>query len=86
MRIQVAVSQWQLVPLEQGGVEVTFSGYGEPGGSISSATYRSALFQWLVKQFLWEVPYKTLLGLIQYTKQQRYQNQRFEFIVEPADG
>lgn len=83
VRVKRAVSQWQLVPLGGGEVQVIFSGYGEPGGNISSATFRSVLFQWLVKKFLWQVPHKTLLGLKQRINREQYQQQVFEFIAEP---
>jgi hypothetical protein len=82
VRVPVAVSQWQLLPLDNGQVKITFSGYGEPGGSISSNAYHSSLFQWLMKQFLWKVPYKSLLGLKEYASREKYQNSRFDFIQE----
>jgi hypothetical protein len=82
VRVPVAVSQWQLLPLDNGRVQITFSGYGEPGGSISSDAYHFPLFQWLLKQFLWKVPYKSLLGLKEYAGRDKYQNRRFDFIQE----
>ncbi|KPJ94086.1 MAG: hypothetical protein AMJ53_05950 [Gammaproteobacteria bacterium SG8_11] len=82
VRVKVAVSQWQLMPRDDGTVQVTFTGYGEPGGSISASSYRLSLFQWLVKQFLWQVPYKTLLGLKQFVAQEKYQNRKLDFILE----
>lgn len=86
VRVQVAVSQWRLQPAPGGKVEITFTGYGEPGGSISSQTYHTALFRWLVKQFLWEVPYDTLLKLRQFIHLEQYQNRRFDFIKELNSG
>lgn len=83
VRVPLAVSKWVLTPLDKGQVKITFSGYGEPGGSISSETYHSSVFQWLVKQFLWKVPYETLLKLKEYVGQGKYQNRTFEFVAEP---
>lgn len=86
VRVPVAVSQWQLLPLANGQIKITFRGYGEPGGSISSDAYHSSLFQWLVKQFLWKVPYKSLRGLKEYADQDNYKNHRFDFIQELNDS
>ncbi len=86
IRVPVAVSQWLLAPIGNGKVKIIFSGYGEPGGSISTNTYHSELFQWLIKQFLWKVPYKSLLGLKEYAKREKYQNRRFDFIQESNDN
>jgi hypothetical protein len=86
VRVPVAVSQWQLLPLDNGRVQITFSGHGEPGGSISPDTYHFSLFQWLVRQFLWKVPYKSLLGLKEYASQEKYQKHKFYFIQELNDG
>jgi hypothetical protein len=83
VRVPLAVSKWELTPLDKGQVKITFSGYGEPGGSISSKTYHSSVFQWLVKQFLWKVPYETLLNLKEFVGRGKYQNRTFEFVAEP---
>ena len=85
VRVPVAVSQWQLLPLANDRVKIIFTGYGEPGGSVSSDAYRSSLFQWLVKQFLWKVPYKSLLGLKDHVSREKYQNRRYDFIKELND-
>lgn len=83
VRVPLAVSTWVLTPVEKGQVNISFSGYGEPGGSISPATYHSSLFQWLVKQFLWKVPYETLLNLKEIVGKRDYQNCTFQFVTEP---
>ena len=86
VRVPTAVSQWQLLPVANGEIKITFSGYGEPGGSISADTYHSSLFQWLIKQFLWKVPYKSLLGLKEHVNREQYRNRTFDFIQEPNDS
>jgi hypothetical protein len=83
VRVPVAISKWVLTPIDKGRVKIAFSGYGEPGGSISSETYHSSLFQWLLKQFLWKVPYETLLKLKEFVGKGKYQNRSFEFVAEP---
>ena len=54
IRIRVVESSWNFEPQNKGGVRITFQGYGDPGGSILSSIYRSPIFRWLCKYFLWE--------------------------------
>lgn len=85
VRVPVSEAKWQLSPMDEDIIEIVYSGFGEPGGSISSEAFRSGLFQWLIKAFLWEVPYQTLLALRVSIHQEKYQKASFPFITEYYD-
>jgi hypothetical protein len=82
VRVAEARSSWQLTPQGNGTTLVRFQGYGDPGGSLSAAIFRTALFRWLVKSFLWQVPHQSLMGLRAVVKRERYQNRSFPFLSE----
>lgn len=54
VRVQRVDGQWQLRPLADGKVEVTYEVHTEPGGSVPS---------WLANSFVVDAPLQTLQGL-----------------------
>jgi len=54
VRVQRVDGQWQLKPLADGKVEVTYEAHTEPGGSVPS---------WLANSFVVDAPLQTLQGL-----------------------
>lgn len=79
VRMRKVESYWSFKPLEDGHVEVTFQGYGDAGGSMSSDVMR-----WFIDRALWESPFNTLKGLRAVIHQDKYQHQTFAFIQEGA--
>lgn len=84
VRITQVESQWTFRPMPPGKtIEVTFQGYGEPGGEVLSSIHRSPVFRWLVKSFLWRLPYETMKNMKTIVRQPKYQNKAFTYIQEP---
>ena len=83
VRITAIESFWKFTPQKDGSVEVVFQGFGEPGGSIPSSIYRSAIFRWLCRFFLWELPFSTLENMKTVIKRKKYQTKTFNYIKEP---
>ena len=83
IRIRAVKSFWSFEPQAKGNVRITFQGYGDPGGSIPSSIYRSPVFHWLSRFFLWELPYYTLKNMQVIIHDKKYQTQTFSFIKEP---
>lgn len=84
IRIKTVESKWTFKPISKGKlVEITFQGYGEPGGDLLSSIYRSKLFSWLVKLYLWQLPHKTLKNMKTMVKEPEYQGKTFDYIKEP---
>ena len=54
VRVQRVDGRWQLKPLADGKVEVTYEAHTEPGGSVPS---------WLANSFVVDAPLQTLQGL-----------------------
>lgn len=54
VRVRRVDGQWQLKPLADGKVEVTYEAHTEPGGSVPS---------WLATSFVFDAPLQTLQGL-----------------------
>lgn len=79
VRMSKVESYWRFVPQENGMVEVTFQGYGDPGGKISSG-----FFKWFLSLVVWESPYETLKKMRQVIVHSKYQNARFDFIKDVA--
>lgn len=79
VRMPVVESRWTFTPLGAGMVEVAFEGYGDPGGSLSSA-----LLAWFVRLTVSEAPYQTMLRMKQFVSRPEYQAARYAFIREPA--
>ncbi len=85
IRIKKIESKWTFRPMSTGKtVEVTFQGYGEPGGVLLSSIHRSPVFRWLVKLYLWQLPYKTLKNMKIMIRQPKYQGKAFNYIKEPG--
>lgn len=78
-RIPELESTWQFRPLEDGVVEVTFQGYGDPGGSMSNA-----FFRWLISVIVWQAPYRTLINMQDYVTRDKYQETVFDYLLEPG--
>lgn len=79
VRMTKVESFWRFEPQDDGMVEVTFQGYGDPGGAISGR-----VFKWFLGFVVWESPYKTLKNMQQIIGRSQYQTARFEFIKEPV--
>lgn len=84
VRINEVVSYWKFVPEKDGRVEVTFQGYGDPGGGLMNSMYHSPIFRWLVKKYLWKLPYETMKNMKTVVTRPEYQTKNFGFIVEPT--
>lgn len=82
IRILAAETFWKFTPKKNGDIEVIFQGYGEAGGSIPASIYRSTIFRWLVKSFLWKLPYSTLKNMKIIIKNEKYQTKTFPYIKE----
>jgi hypothetical protein len=79
VRMPVVESLWTFTPLGGGMVEVAFQGYGDPGGSLSTA-----FLKWFVRLSVTEAPYDTLLHMRNAVTRPEYQSARYSFIREPA--
>ena len=77
VRMTQVESFWRFVPLADGYVEVTFQGYGDPGGNISSS-----FFKWFLGFVVWQSPYETLKKMREIIGRDRYQSARLGFIKE----
>ncbi len=75
--IQNLKSHWAFRPQANGMVEVEFQGYGNPGGAISEI-----IPEGLLRMFVWEAPYNTLIGMRKIIGKSEYQTQRYSFIRE----
>lgn len=80
VRMEVVESFWQCRPTGGGIVEITFQGYGDPGGQLSSAG-----MLWLMGLVVWESPYNTLKALRQMLPRDEYQKIRLKSIREPGE-
>ena len=79
VRMPVVESSWTFTPLADGMVEVVFQGYGDAGGTLSSA-----LLAWFVRLSISEAPYHTMLQMKKRVSQPEYQAARYPFIREPV--
>ncbi len=70
-------STWTVAPLEDGYVEVSFQGYGDPGGNLSLPVFR-----WYVDLTSWEAPLSTLTGLRRQVESGAFRGQRPAYIRE----
>jgi hypothetical protein len=77
VRMPRVKSTWTVVPVEDDQVEVTFQGYGDPGGNLSSP-----LFRWYVDLTSWEAPMSTLTGLRRQVASGRHRDRRVPYIQE----
>jgi hypothetical protein len=78
VRMPQVKSTWTVSPVNAGIVEVTFQGYGDPGGYL-----RSPFFRWFYGLASWEAPLSTLTGLRSRITQNDLQHQRVSYITEP---
>lgn len=77
IRMTKVESFWRFVPQGNGMIEVTFQGYGDPGGNISSP-----FFKWFLGLVVWESPYETLKKMHEIIGRSKYQTAQFDFIKE----
>lgn len=70
-------SQWRLLPLPGGVVEVRFSGYGHMGGNLDNEPLRS-----FVATSTWQAPLETLRGLREMVQLPIYRNAHVAFVRE----
>jgi hypothetical protein len=80
VRMKRVESSWRFVPQFDRIVEVTFQGYGDPGGNASVP-----LLRWLVGLVVWESPYKTLKNMRKIIGRNKYQSAKFDFIIDVRD-
>ncbi len=83
VRIRDSRSLWRFTPRPDGTVSVRFQGYGDPGGGISDL-YRSSLFQWLARSYLWQLPLDTLKNMKEMVKKAPYRGATFPYVREPS--
>lgn len=77
VRMPVVESTWTVAPVGEGLVEVTFQGYGDPGGNLSSPWFR-----WFVDLTSWEAPLSTFQGLRRQLATGRLDGRRVDYIRE----
>ncbi len=77
VRMPRVKSTWTVAPLEDGYVEVSFQGYGDPGGNLSLPVFR-----WYVDLTSWEAPLSTLTGLRRQVESGAFRGQRPAYIRE----
>jgi hypothetical protein len=63
VRIPAVDGQWILIPVEKDRTKVTYTVKSNPGGSIP---------KFIAAQKSRDIPYKTLLGLTQMVKKEKY--------------
>jgi len=80
VRVQKIESFWKITPMANDHVKVEFQGFADPGGKISHA-----VFQWLYQFFLWRLPYYTLINMKKMIQRPKYQQQKYDYIIEGAN-
>lgn len=79
VRVPYLRSQWVFKPVADGEVEVSFSGYGDGGGLLSTG-----LLNWFSRRVLAEAPHQTLLGLRAAIGRAEYQRASLPYVLEPG--
>lgn len=74
VRLTEYEGDWSLKPLAANKVEVSTTGYGNPGGIIPLA---------VANRFVQQQPYQMLGRMKNYVKNARYQNAQLDFIRDP---
>jgi hypothetical protein len=74
IRLQQYEGDWTLKPLGANKVEVTTTGYANPGGAIPLS---------IANRFVQQQPYQMLGSMKKYVKNPRYQNMQVSFIRDP---
>lgn len=74
IRVEKINGSWTLTPLSDGRTQVVYRVLSDPGGGIPA---------WLVNSVSISQPLKTLEGLKEMVKKEKYQNLELEFIKEP---
>ena len=77
VRMAKVESFWRFEPQANGIIEVTFQGYGDPGGNISTP-----FFKWFLGMVVWESPYETLKKMRGIIGRDKYQAKHFDFIED----
>lgn len=77
VRMPVVESTWTVAPVGEGEIEVSFQGYGDPGGNLSSPW-----FSWFVDLTSWEAPLSTFQGLRRLVASGRLAGRRVQYIQE----
>jgi hypothetical protein len=78
VRMPQVKSTWIVSPVNAGIVEVTFQGYGDPGGNLTLP-----FFRWFYGLASWEAPLNTLAGLRSHITRNDFQHRRVNYITEP---
>jgi hypothetical protein len=73
IRISYIKSVWNLNPIGNGSIHITFELEVDPGGNIPP---------WLVNMAITKGPYNTMVGLIKELKTKRYNNIELDYIEE----
>ena len=76
-RIVSGKSTWRFFPSENDDVKVTFQGFANPGGNFARIAK-----PYLVKMFLWKLPYVSLKNLKSQVMKPKYQYSKFSFIMD----
>lgn len=76
VRILETDTDWTFRPLGKGEVEVTFRGYGDPGGAVPD---------WAANLVITDMPYNTMKGLHRVIDDAKYQGARYNYIRESAN-
>ena len=77
-RIVSGMSTWKFIPQVNGWVEVRFQGYANPGGVVEKVAY-----PFLLKKFLWKLPFVSLNNLKVQVKKTKYKSISYSFIKNP---
>ncbi len=71
-------ASWRFVPLGGGWVEVEFTGFGDPGGSLASPLLRG-----FVAAAVWQSPWRTMQALRRVVELPEFRDAAVPFIREP---
>lgn len=74
VRITEGRVQWQLTPLESGGIRLTYSGHVEPGGSLPG---------WIANMLIERVPMQSMINFRELVRSPKYRDASVDFVTEP---
>lgn len=72
IRVTKMNSSWTIKPNQNGTVSAEYIFFGDPGGTLPI---------WLINMFIAEAPYKTQVKIHELIKQKKYQEAKFDYIV-----
>jgi len=74
VRVTVATETWELLPLDNGKIELTLSVHADPAGPIPV---------WLINRLSVESPYNMMMGIKELLENPKFEHREFDFIQEP---